>query len=299
MLQDSHWLRTKDGFALYDTPLADLLDSIGIHHTGLSQRNPSDVQSYYDDWHLYSVTGEETVYSLLKLREQEFDYIPGYSDKDDPGVTISFIPFDLSLLTALLPEQTRQQTLPAFVAGFRRVTDLPGQKHSPLLQKYFSDPGSDAPYLVAEVYLKKLLRYAGNGALPLPPQVDRAPRFVKERLLELNARAGRTICDLERRKLFIADPSAPTQEELYCLLVAHTGNPTFNSFAAEVEFHADALVSWENRLPVMGRVSWYASAIRADMQAGEGSGLANRLFSPYYDEHSRLVRRQAELHGKR
>ena len=299
MTDMKNWLRTEDGFALCPRPLSQILLNMGIRDTGLSDRNPEDVESYYDDWHLYAVTGISTVFSLLKMREQEHDYIPGYSDMDDPGVTISFVPFDISLLDALEDPQNRSCTLPAFVEGFRRVTDLPNQRHSEVLREYFCRDSADGPYLVAETYLKKLLSLVSGGSLPLPERMSQAPRRVLDQLQQLNEQAGRTICDLENRRIYIEDPHNPTEEERYCLLISHTGNLSLNSFAAEVKFHADALTAWESHLPVIGKSRWYASAIRADMQLEADQWLRSKLFSPYYDENSRLDRRQAQLHGKK
>lgn len=293
----SNWLQTGDGFFLCPQPLSELLKSMGITHTGLSDRNPADVDSYYDDWHLYAVSRGKTVWSLLKLREQEHDFVPGYADMDDPGVTISFIPFDITLLENL--SARGPQELPAFVSGFRRVTDLPDQKHDSFLQQYFSDPASKAAYLIAETYLQKLFSLVQDNVLPLPELMSSAPAHVLEGLNALNRKAGHAIFDSEQKLLHIADPAAPTYEESMALLAAHTGNLSYNSFAAEVKFHADALIAWQNTIPIFGKSRWYASAIRADMQLEPDEWLRKNFFSPYYDESSPLLQEQQALHGKR
>ena len=297
MVNCMEWIRTGDGFAMCAMPLADILEGMGIHDTGLSAANPADVQSYYDDWYLYSVTGEKTVYGLVKMREQEYDFVPGYSDRDDPGITVSFIPFDFSLPERL--KEDRNSALPDFVAEFRRVTELPGQHHDPILQKYFSDPSAQAPYTIAECYLKKLLQGAVDGRIPLPNRMRTAPKRVLAHIEKLNSAAGRTVCDLQNGYISVLDPTHPTAEEEYCLLITHTGDPDFNSFAAEVEFHAAALVSPMGRIPVLGKTKWYASAIRADMQLETDGWFRSTFFSPYFDRRSRIVRRQAKIHGKK
>lgn len=292
--------RTDDGFTLYTISLADILNRMGIFHTGLSDKNPQDVQSYYDDWYLYSVTKSTTVYSLLKMREQEYDFVPGFADKDDPGVTISFVALDPEPLEALFTGSLPvEQALPAFVNAFRSVTEYLNVRHHPLLQEYFSSPYSKAAYLIADAYLQKLLSLVVDGRLPLPEKIAVAPDLVLARLETLNRQSPAPVCDMKNHCLFVADPANPTEEERYALLAAHTGNLTFNSFAAEVKFHADALISWQNLVPRLGKTMWYASAIRADMQIEKEEFIRKHLFSPYYTDSSHLIRQQEEIHGKR
>lgn len=293
ILQEENWQRTGDGFALYSQSLADILEGLGIHHTGLSTVNPADVQFYYDDWYLFSVSRGETVYGLLKMREQEHDFFPGFADRDDPGITVSFIPFDLSALLGISHEE---ETLRAFVNAFRRVTDLHGQHHHPVLQQYFSDPAANGSYLIADAYLTKLLSMAEGGILALPERMANAPKRVLSAIRRYNQQSGKTICDLSAGCLYISDPEHPTREERLCLLTVHTGNPSFHSFSAEVKFHADALISWQNRIPIAGPKIWYPAAVRADMQLEPDIWVRNAFFAPYYNEHSPLVREQQRLH---
>lgn len=299
-LWENGWLYSGDGFSMCPIPLADILNGMGITDTGISELNTADVQSYYDDWHLYCVQLGQVEYSLLKMREQEHDYVPGYADMDDPGVTISFIPFDINLLRALEdPSIPREQSLPAFVAGFRSVTDLPKQCHSDVLQKYFSDPKSSAAYLIADAYLDKLLSLYPDGIIPLPELMATAPQRLWDGLAALNRQAGREIYDSAANCLRIADPAAPTDEERHALLAVHTGNLSQNSFAAEIKFHADALIAWEKSIPMLGKSWWYASAIRADMQVEPEEIIRKTFFSGYYDEDGPDVELQASIHGRK
>lgn len=293
-----HWKTTGDGFDMYFLPMADILEGMGIHHTGLSSRNHADVRSYYDDWYLYRVTREKTVYSLLKMREQEHDFVPGYADMDDPGVTISFVAFDLQRLMDL-QQDAAGDTMAAFVHAFRCVTEYLNQPFDPELQRYFSDERAKAPYLIGEAYVDKLLTFVEQGRLPFPEKMKEAPRRLLMGLEKMNRQAGKQICDFENGCLRIDDPENPTREERLCLLAAHTGNLSQNSFAAEVKYHADALVSWQNKIPFLGKSQWYASALRADMQVEGEEWLRKNWFSPYYDEENPMILRQAEIHGER
>lgn len=294
------WRATRDGFALCPRPLSALLLEKGIRNTGLSSANKADVESYYDDWHLYRVSRERTVYGLVKLREQEHDYVPGFSDRDEPSVTVSFIAFPLETLTGL--PQGCPPEAPAmgrFMEAFRDVTERFPQRHDPVLQRYFSDPASEGSYLIAESYVRKLLFLFPDGHVPFPDHYFLASKRLLRGFAQLNRAGGHCVIDTQRQRIRIADPTAPTLAEQQALLAFHTGNLSYNSFAAEVKFHADALVQWPARIPWAGHNIWYRAAIRADM----GFGPENRLYAlalcPYYRPGSRLLREQESFHGKR
>lgn len=71
---------------------------------------------------------------------------------------------------------------------------------------------------------------------------------------------------------------------------------TYNSFAAEVEFHADAVYSWHADVPWLGD-KWYDAAIRADMAIGEE--YESGFYDDYYDLESAIVKSQIDAHGER
>ena len=299
-LQEERWLRTGDGFSLCPEPLSEILTRMGIRDTGISLSNSADVESYYDDWHLYRIAGEPPVYSLLKLREQERDYVPGFSDRDEPSVTLSFVAFPLEVFENL-PQgcQPGRPEMERFVDAFRDVTERFTRTHDPRLQQYFSNPANRGSYLIGQTYLRKLLSLFPSGCIPFPDRHRLASARLLRGLAELNRRSGRTIVDFQRRGIFLADPLHPTQEELQAVLAFHTGNLSLNSFAAEIKFHADALVKGEARIPYMGKRYWYRAALRADMQFGPENRLYSMLLCPYYHPGSRLLREQEALHGKR
>jgi len=292
------WLRTRDGFRLCRVPLSVLLHRMDISDTGISPINSRDVDSYLDDWHLYSVGESEPHYSLIKLREQEHDYVPGFADKDDPAVTVSFQPFPLETLEAL-PRWAGadDRAMRRFVESFRDVTERFTVPHDPVLQRYFSDPASEAGYLIGETYVQKILALNPGGRIPLPDKFAQAPKRLLDGLRQLTA--GTTIFCPEEGCLEISAPESPTLAEQQAILAVHTCNLSYNSFAAEIQFHAEALVSWPRYLPHVGTRYWYRSAIRADMQLERKSVLYERLLCPYYNNDSSLMKRQMALHGVR
>jgi hypothetical protein len=99
------------------------------------------------------------------------------------------------------------------------------------------------------------------------------------------------VCD--NTKIYITNPEAPDIYERAAILATHTGNTSFYSFAAEVEYHAKFLTPLAKiKVPFFGK-SIYDSAIRADMTVGdtEFEGPA-----PFYRPDSKIVKRQYQLH---
>ncbi len=67
-----------------------------------------------------------------------------------------------------------------------------------------------------------------------------------------------------------------------------------STFAAEVEFHAEALYNWKKDLPIVGD-KWYLAALRADMAIGEEE--ESGYYDEYYDLSSAIVKNQVSEHG--
>ena len=303
-LKETDILHTRDGFYLAYRSVADMLARKNILDFPDSEGKRQVCSSFFDDWFVYAVPEQDDwVYSLLKLREQEHDQIPGAAaDGDTPGVTICFIRFDCGILLDCLrdPSDENRRKLNAEI---NRVVARSGQRHHEALKRYFVNPQSEGAYLVASVYTKHIAAMAEQGCLPVPDfyremarqytagkhsaKVSRLPKFLES----LNQEAGYTVCDNE--KIFIQDPAAPNRFECAAILASHTGNTSVYSFAAEVEYHARFLVPIARfRIPLIGK-SVYASAVRADMTVGdtEFQGPA-----PFYRPDSRIVMNQYHCH---
>ena len=136
-----------------------------------------------------------------------------------------------------------------------------------------------------------------DGYLPVPERyasvyqtqktVGRLTAFLEEN----NRGAGAVICD--HKNIYICDPIHPTKWERLAILATHTGNTSFFSFAAEVQYHAKFLTWWTRiPLPFIGR-SPYDSAIRADMSIGDGEFTGP---TPYYRTNSLIVKAQYDRH---
>jgi hypothetical protein len=245
------------------------------------------------------------VYSLLKLREQEYDAGEGASaDGDTPGVTVSFIGFNTEILLQCLSDPT-DENRSKLNTEINRVVVHRGQRHHNALKNYFKNPKSDGPYLIADRYVKTIASYADGGKLELPQRYKeivrqsksrkcsaksaRLPRFIEE----LNKAAGRAVCDGEW--IYLENREEIGGYESAAILATHTGNTSVYSFAAEVEYHARFLTPLAKiKLPFFGK-SVYDSAIRADMTVGdtEFEGPA-----PFHNSDSKIVKRQYALHQK-
>ena len=286
--------------------LADILSAKGIlDFPNLSGKRLA-CDRFFDDWFLYAVTDEnDDTYGLLKLREQEHDTEDGGpADGDTPGVTVSFISFSCGVLLSCLEDPT-DENRQKLGLEIDRVVSSRGQRHHRALKKYFIDPESEGPYLIAHRYTSHIAALAKDGYLEVPQcykqilqrkissrataKYARLPDFIDG----LNREAGYTVCDHE--KIYIRQPNEPTAHERSAILATHTGDVSAYCFAAEVEYHARFLTPLARiRIPFFGR-SIYDSAIRADMTVGdtEFEGPA-----PFHHPESKIVKRQYALHNK-
>ena len=294
----------SDGFFAERKSLADILIDRGITTFPNDQGQLRECGNFFDDWYCYAVPwGGEYVYSLFKLREQEFDAKNGLiADGDTPGVTVSFIAFDSGCLKNCLSQPTPANRK-ALNREINRVVSQRGQRHHRGLKAYFLNPGAEGPYLIAQLYVRHIASSARDGFVDVPVhygeiyrsslsagasgRAARLPRFIASN----NEAAGYTVCD--HKKIFIQNPDHPSVYEQRAILATHTGNVSVHSFAAEVRYHARFL-TWYARIPIpFLRKSVYDSAIRADMTIGdtELQGPA-----PFYRMNGRWVKQQQKAH---
>ncbi len=292
---------TMDGFSVLKKSLASILMYAGIMELPGLDGKAMACRYFFDDWYLYGIErNSDTVYSLLKLREQEHDLTQGlYADGDSPGVTVSFIEFQTEKLLRCLSKPTWENRT-ALGREINRVVAYSRQKHNPVLKDYFVSPKAEGPYMIGEFYVRHIASFASHGSLPVPDEykrirknkhkskgVSRIAVFIDQN----NAAAGNIVCDHER--IYLSDPENLTIYEKCAILATHTGNVSFHSFAAEIRFHALFLV-WIAKCPIpfLGS-SPYSSAVRADLS------IADQEFhgpTPYYNLNSPLVRKQKQFH---
>ena len=108
VMDENNIEKTNDGFYCLNKSISDLLSEKDIHTFLTDDGYELKCENYFDDWYIYALQKENGfVYSLFKLREQEYDMYAGESaDYDAPGVTVSFIAYDANTLKKCLCEPT-------------------------------------------------------------------------------------------------------------------------------------------------------------------------------------------------
>ena len=289
---------TSDGFCAVSVSVADVLARRGVTTVPGRQGDLLECGLFFDDWYLYAVSdGDDAVYSLFKMREQEYDALQGRkADGDIPGVTVPFVALQTDILLDCLREPTLQNRK-RINEEINRVVAFRGQRHSEVLKQYFIRTEALGAYLVAKLYTGYIASLARDGCIPVPERYaadfskrglrGRIPRFLEEN----NRDAGKVVCD--HKNIYIDDPGRLTEQERLAILATHTGNVSLFSFAAEVQFHAKFLTGWAKiPIPFVGR-SPYDSAIRADMRIGDAEFTVP---TPYSRADSPIVKRQYHCH---
>lgn len=297
-------INTSDSFFIVNKSIANILSARGVFDFPDTGGERLVCSNFFDDWFLYAVPSDnDYTYSLLKFREQEYDAegdVP--ADGDTPGVTISFISFNAEIFIRCLADAI-DENRKELNNEINRVVSYKRQSHNNALKRYFKNPQSQGSYLVAKTYVMHIASLADKGFLAVPEyykkivhqsnlhkktvKFSRLPCFVES----LNKAAGVFVCDNEN--IYIENCAEPNEYETLAILATHTGNTSFYSFAAEVEYHARFLTPFSRiKIPFFGR-SIYDSAIRADMTVGdtEFEGPA-----PFYNNNSKIVKRQYKLH---
>lgn len=305
LIQENNIEKTDDGFFCLNKCVSDILAEKEIYTFPSDDGTELKCDKYFDDWYIYAIKKNgEFVYSLFKLREQEYDMYAGESaDYDSPGVTVSFIAYDVTTLIRCLREPTVENRL-AMSDEINRVVARRRQKHHSAMKRYFCKVESKAPYLIAELYIKHILSFTYKGFILVPQKYEeiysaslvqskdsrekRLPDFINRN----NVAAGRTVCDHD--KIYINDPKTPDYYEKLAILATHTADTSFNCFACEVQYHALFLNSLAKiKIPFLGNI--YESAIRADLSIDDSEFEGN---APYHREDSKLVRKHIDKHGK-
>ncbi len=294
---------TGDGFYLTTTPLSKIFSKKGIFSLPIDADN-SDTRPttyYYDDWYIYAVANGETVaYGLYKMREIEYDSYDG----NDPGVTVSFIELDIDILLNCLSSNTVENRY-ALLQALDKVTGPGTQTHSDILEKYFDSQYSDGGYLIGEKYVSFIASFTVNGRLSVHDIMksgeSRLDRVLNE-LKTINESYETTIYDFDNNIIYIQDINNLQWYEKVTILACYTGNVTFNSFAAEIDFHAELIGLGEIEDAITGIITdkrlldIYLSSIRADMSIVDDESYSD-LYQPYFDLSSTIVQWHIEAHG--
>ncbi len=226
---------TKDGFSIINVPLSKILEKYGIDKIKSLELDENREFKKYDavdfkDWYLYSTNDGKEV-SIIKLRP----LIKNEKNEENKmvGVAIPFISFDEEVFIDMLEDPTKNQD-----TMYNILTDLAEGNATPYtynrnIAQYFASLTCEANYLLANMYIEKVVEndLSQNNTIKL---IDNKNSRITEFLKTLD-----DIYDEKNCCIKISDSSNLSLSEKQAILATRTGNTSFNSFAAEVIFHAE------------------------------------------------------------
>lgn len=169
------------------------------------------------------------------MREQEFDS----DDGNDPGVTISFIEFQVSTLQSCLltPFDVNRSVLRDEIRRVVESKDRSETQYHEALKNYFKNAASSGAYLVAEMYCEFIasLPDFSDGMIDTPNKFNELEfgsdsyKRVRGALSDINDKAGKKVFDFLHDRVMISnEPSNLSLYEKQAILATHTGNQNFN-----------------------------------------------------------------------
>ena len=170
-----------------------------------------------------------------------------------------------------------------------------------IITTYFNTVASDGSYLIAETYVDMIAQTAINGYIPLPESFETS--VARDRVVgvlnQINESAindgGNAIYEGEADRIRINNPSNLSHLEKCAILATHTANVCFNSFAAEVQFHAEQTIDCYGGLVL---ADFYEKALRAGMGIDEADDSQGSELMPYYSPASPWWIAQIDAHGE-
>lgn len=194
-----------------------------------------------------------------------------------------------------------------------------------IIADYFANTSSDGPYLIAEKYISFIANGFSVNVIDAPEGMSSIlnnNERIENALTDINEAAEIHIFDFDECTITVQDKNNLTIYEKQAILSCYTANVTFNSFAAEVEFHADmvgclnfagtddTLTDISILIPISaGEIftflltltpsevrDMYEAAVRADMGISEED--ESGYFDYYYKLNSDIVQNQAQIHGE-
>lgn len=192
------------------------------------------------DWYVYCIQDEHGnfIFSVCKLRTE----VPG-----SIGIAVSFIEIDETLLAdALAGKITTDNYIEDYPAFDIAITAKDNAKGNSVLLSYFMNPHAQASYLIANLYVQKLLdTYCEDGVVNYDEIIvgygkDGTVAYLKNELSEyqLQRLIELGIYNAETGEMNFSNIDKLSENEFNTLLCAFSGNASIYSFAAEVQAHA-------------------------------------------------------------
>ncbi|WP_088816266.1 MULTISPECIES: T7SS effector LXG polymorphic toxin [Listeria] len=276
---------TDDGFIVCTVPLSKLLAAGEIEEADA-----------YDDQYIYCVEIDgKFVYGTYKLRTGK--------DKDDkPGVAVSFVSITPEEISNLFNRKPNINSIDASIYAGTNYSLYNQPTANKEILKYFQSPESKGSYLLANLYVQKVIQessnkegkvtnvYGGNALAD-----DDYQNFLMES--EYSHLVKNPSYNKNDGSIQINDVNNLSKEEYNAILLTHSANIDVYSFAAEVKFHADYADSNIRKIR--------DSAIKSDMGVGESGNKGKYVDIPFlYDLNEErykttdgdLYREQKEIH---
>ena len=224
--------QTNDGFTLCTKSLGDILLNMGINEIKGNNENEEFSSEILKDWYVYAVEGDEGIfYSILKMR----------TGSEQPATAIPFMDFNIQLINYLIDdtiEQTDKSNYEALLYNsidcLTRGVVSPNYDYCVPIADYFANVESEANYLIAEEYIKKVLSIDRdiNGYINVPTNISTVQENFLSTLPNIYNEENKTI-KVKKYNLTI--------DEKHAILACRTGNLSFNTYAAENIAHAMVL----------------------------------------------------------
>ena len=261
-------IQTDDGFTICMTPLPKILSNMGygeyafdsLSITGNTPTSNHGMSEVAADWYLYSVeTDEDTVFSLIKLRDAT-----GYNTM--PSVAVPFIELDIDQMQTY----SDPDNLDLLDAEFDNIIYANNAQTNYVLSSYFEQPESDALYVIPQIYVRLVIQNECidqniNNIYISENVSSRYAVNILEQYQVGNSDGNPEIYDDNGTDdksddyIIIADPYHPTLAEQECILAIRSGNPSFDSFAAEIVYHAK----------LADNIFVHDHAVKADLSVGD------------------------------
>ncbi len=314
LISGDDFVSTDDGFVMITKPLEDFFVARGLTEMWYYGQDPTtkervyseeSVEEYLNDWYLFSLNQKPSpTYGLLCLRT--------CTSRAGNKVTVSFFEFNEQILLECLTIATmNSQAMFDFgrnfswvIGSFENIDDY-YLKHSEDLVSYFAETESDAPYAIAEQYIKKLVSLNVNGFIEVPTAFQEIMRdeddahYLKKGVCTITE--NDPIYFANTSAIHIDDVNNPRMAEKCVILAAFAGDVNFHSFAAEVEYHAEKTIAsarWRPITDISKKI--YSKACRADMTTVEEYVKFGLNLSDFYDSYhhldNKIVTKQRDAH---
>ncbi|MCR4642467.1 MAG: cellulose binding domain-containing protein [Lachnospiraceae bacterium] len=301
----SELYQTSDGFTLSMTSLYEVYKGLGYPDNSLysyesnNSSFPDDADCFYlRDWYFFAIEDEEAVSYGMVLLEPYRSVNNGPCRVAVPFVEVNSIAF--SLYSSSLTNDVKK--------ALYEVTNCnENSTYSDRIVNYFMKANAQGNYVLSEQYVRVVLNEELEGNTITAVLMNTNPSDYRDAVLDKYCidKHKDGVYNPHDNTIIITDYNNPSIAEIQCVLSCRTNNPSMNSFAGEICFHARALyaanINYETSTNPFEDLFWpyamYKHAIRADLNLDkEAVGIAA---SPYKDYDGMYVKEQRAIFGDR